>query len=60
MEGSKMKPWMKIGLSVLTVGVTVTALYFGVNAIRKRMAKNADQKTTDKKVEQAADKVVKK
>jgi hypothetical protein len=60
MEGSKMKPWMKVGLSVLTVGVTVTAIYFGVKAIRKRMAKNADQKTTDKKVEQAADKVVKK
>lgn len=42
MEGSKMKTWQKVGLGVLTVGVTATAIYFGYKAFKKKMvAKDA-------------------
>lgn len=44
-----MKNWQKIGVSVLTVGVTVTAIYFGVKAIKKHMAKKAEQKKAEEK-----------
>ena len=57
---TNLKPWQKIGLSVLTVGVTVTAVYFGVKAIRTRMAKKAAEKPDAKKVEAAVVKEVKK
>lgn len=43
-----MKQWQKIGLGILTVGVTATAVYFTVKAIKKRMnAKKAENKPVE-------------
>lgn len=43
----ELKPWQKIGLSVLTVGVTITAIGLTISHIRKRMAANASLAPTD-------------
>lgn len=45
-----MKNWQKIALSVLTVGVTATTIYFGVTAIKKKMAEKKKKEDGDKPV----------
>lgn len=40
-----LKPWQKIGLSLITVGVTATTVYFGYKAIKKHL----DSKKTKEK-----------
>lgn len=35
-----MKPWQKVALGVVTVGITATAIYFSVKGIKKMMAAN--------------------
>lgn len=48
MEQSKMKTWQKVGLGIVTVGVTATAVYFGYKALKKRLAKKeADKKAAE-------------
>lgn len=42
-----MKPWQKIALGVVTVGITATAIYFSVKGIKKMIA--ANKKKNDSK-----------
>jgi len=34
-----LKTWQKVGLGILTIGVTGTAIFYGYKALKKRMDK---------------------
>lgn len=59
MEQSKMKTWQKVGLGIVTVGVTATVVYFGYKALKKRLAKKEADKKAAEPVKEVA-KVAKK
>ena len=41
---SKLKTWQKVGLGVLTVGITVTTIYYGYKGLKKLIAKKEAEK----------------